>query len=61
MITHWLEKEDAVINPPEHHQRRVRPQTKRIPSSGETKKRIKCGSCKQLGHHNKKSFRNPAA
>lgn len=50
------------ICPPQHHQRRGRPSTKRIPSVGEkTGKRIRCGNCKLLGHHNKKSCTNPAA
>lgn len=54
---------DAVeggVSPSEHHQRLGRPQTKRTPSTGEkSHKSIRCGNCKQLGHHNKKSYRNP--
>lgn len=56
------EPEDGGVSPPEYHQRRGRPQTKRIASKGEkSRKRIHCGNCKELGNHNKKSCRNHLA
>ncbi|XP_012857507.1 PREDICTED: uncharacterized protein LOC105976792 [Erythranthe guttata] len=46
----------AIIGPPEQHKRRGRPKRKRIPSRGEIMPRkIRCGRCKAIGSHNKKS------
>ncbi|XP_012854412.1 PREDICTED: uncharacterized protein LOC105973918 [Erythranthe guttata] len=48
--------EQPAIGPPVCQTRRGRPKKKRIPSRGENiKKKIKCGRCNEIGHHNKKT------
>lgn len=50
-----------VIGPPDYQARRGRPKRKRIPSQGENiPKKIKCGNCKRLGSHSKKSCNMPS-
>ncbi|XP_012846789.1 PREDICTED: uncharacterized protein LOC105966756 [Erythranthe guttata] len=48
--------EQPPVGPPVCQTRRGRPKKNRIPSRGENiKKKIKCGRCKEIGHHNKKT------
>ncbi|XP_012844569.1 PREDICTED: uncharacterized protein LOC105964607 [Erythranthe guttata] len=48
--------EQPPVGPPVCQTRRGRPKKNRIPSHGENiKKKIKCGRCKEIGHHNKKT------
>ncbi|XP_012838824.1 PREDICTED: uncharacterized protein LOC105959301 [Erythranthe guttata] len=45
-----------IVGPPDHHVRRGRPKSKRIPSKGEKiKRKIKCSRCNRIGYHNKKT------
>ncbi|XP_012833979.1 PREDICTED: uncharacterized protein LOC105954835 [Erythranthe guttata] len=59
-VRHSSRDDEVCVCPPEFETRRGRPKKKRIPSVGEKiKRKIRCGRCKELGNHNKKSCTNP--
>ncbi|XP_012827308.1 PREDICTED: uncharacterized protein LOC105948635 [Erythranthe guttata] len=59
-VRHSSRDDEVCVCPPEFKTRRGRPKKKRIPSVGEKiKRKIRCGRCKELGNHNKKSCTNP--
>ncbi|KAL7236570.1 hypothetical protein ACSBR1_019796 [Camellia fascicularis] len=48
-----------LITPPVYKRPPGRPKRKRIPSKGEITKRIRCGRCGKMGHHNRKTCKEP--
>ncbi|KAL7206374.1 hypothetical protein ACSBR2_019153 [Camellia fascicularis] len=51
--------EDAMILPPLSKRPAGRPKKNRIASSGEFKRVIKCSRCESIGHHNKRTCKEP--
>ncbi|KAL7161277.1 hypothetical protein ACSBR2_041845 [Camellia fascicularis] len=50
---------DYLIGPPIYKRPPGRPKQKRIPSKGEVVQRIQCRRCDKMGHHNRKTCKEP--
>ncbi|KAL7264973.1 hypothetical protein ACSBR1_002848 [Camellia fascicularis] len=51
--------EDAMILPPLSKRLAGRPKKNKIASTGEFKRVIKCSRCESIGHHNKRTCKEP--